>query len=119
MESIRKKIQFCLLTAGILLCMVLTGCGKEKDPQTTEVIRLSITPEATPTPTPKVIQSSAVTTNGELTMVNEFRVSEDTAAAGAADTAATPADGENDALTGTGDTLDAGGDDFIAEDSDD
>ncbi|MBQ7370377.1 MAG: hypothetical protein IJW67_00600 [Blautia sp.] len=120
MEKIRKNIKFYLFTAGILLCMVLTGCGKEKDPQTTEVIKLSITPEATPTPTPKVIQSSAVTTNGELTMVNEFRVSEDTAA-GASDAAALPAGSESDIPEGAddtvGDTETDSGDDFSAEDS--
>lgn len=67
-----------------LLCCIglLSGCGKEKDPQTTEVMKLSVTPEATPTPTPRVVNSDAVTSSGELTMVNEFRVSEDTEGTG-------------------------------------
>ena len=74
----KKTTILCLLLTGLLFCVGITGCGKEKDPQTTEVIKISPTPEGTPTPTPKVINSSSVTTNGGLTMINEYRVSEDT-----------------------------------------
>lgn len=72
----RYKRNKWILSAVCLACLCLSGCGKEKDPSTTEVMKLSVTPEATPTPTPKVIDPSAVTTSGELTMVNEYRAGE-------------------------------------------
>jgi hypothetical protein len=51
----------------------LCGCGqKEKDPSMTEVIKISITPKATPTEEPEKINPDAVVTNGSITMVNEY-----------------------------------------------
>ena len=119
-----KKVLLAFL-AVLSVCLFLSGCGKEKDPKTTEVMKLSVTPEETPTPTPKVINDSAVTTSGELTMVNEYRVSEDTKAAGSAmaagntatEGAASAAAGELSGADVSGDSAaDSSGDtDFSAE----
>ena len=72
MRNTGKKtaIVLTVLLAGVML----TGCGKKAaDAESTQVIQISVAPEeTTPTPAPDQIDSSAVTTNGNLTMVNEY-----------------------------------------------
>ena len=72
-----RKTMLCLAAGVIMLC-ILSGCGKKAEPEkeATEVIRISITPEATPTPEPEQVNQDAVVTNGNITMVNEYLMSE-------------------------------------------
>lgn len=67
--------------AAFLLILVLSachfsgcGCGKKKepDPESQQVLKLTIAPEATPTPDPVELNPDAVVTNGNVTMVNEY-----------------------------------------------
>lgn len=71
--KINKKaiITICILAAAV----AISGCGKKSAPDaaSSQVIQISVAPEEiTPTPAPDQIDSSAVTTNGNLTMVNEY-----------------------------------------------
>ena len=71
--KINKKaiITTCILAATT----AISGCGKKEAPDaaSSQVIQISVAPEeVTPTPAPDQIDSSAVTTNGNLTMVNEY-----------------------------------------------
>lgn len=71
--KINKKaiITICILAAAA----AISGCGKKSAPDaaSSQVIQISVAPEeTTPTPAPDQIDSSAVTTNGNLTMVNEY-----------------------------------------------
>ena len=71
--KINKKaiITICILAAAA----AISGCGKKSAPDaaSSKVIQISVAPEeTTPTPAPDQIDSAAVTTNGNLTMVNEY-----------------------------------------------
>lgn len=71
--KINKKaiITICILAAAA----AISGCGKKSAPDaaSSQVIQISVAPEeTTPTPAPDQIDSSAVTPNGNLTMVNEY-----------------------------------------------
>ena len=85
LEDTMKRANVCV-TAGVLLliCSLLTGCGcgkkKERDKTSEEVVRISITPEVTPTPIPEQVNPDAVVTNGGITMVNQYLVEKGTAA---------------------------------------
>ena len=66
----RKTVILCMLLLGISV----SGCGKtrEVDEASSKVIQISVAPEETsPTPAPDQVASAAVTTNGNLTMVND------------------------------------------------
>lgn len=73
-----KKTRSRLLLTGavLLMCTLLAccGCGKKKavDPETEEVIKISITPEPTPTTAPEQVNSAAVVSSGGVTMVNSY-----------------------------------------------
>ena len=58
------------------MCTLLAGCGcgkkKAVDPETEEVIKISITPEPTPTTAPEQVNSAAVVSSGGVTMVNSY-----------------------------------------------
>ena len=66
--------------AVILSCSFISGCGcgkkKTTDAESSQVIQLSIAPEqdaaVTPTQAPEQVNSAAVVTNGNFTMVNEY-----------------------------------------------
>lgn len=67
----RKRHLFLILS--ILAAVSLTGCGKkEKDPNASEVMKLQLTPEATPTPVPEDADPKAVSSKGSVKMVNEY-----------------------------------------------
>ena len=71
--KINKKaiITICILAAAA----AISGCGKKSAPDaaSSQVIQISVAPEeTTPTPAPDQIDSSAITTNGNLTMENEY-----------------------------------------------
>lgn len=68
-----KKMRIAL--GAVLICTCICGCGGEKtaDKEASEVIQISIAPESvTPTPTMEQIDPAAVTTNGNMTMINEY-----------------------------------------------
>ncbi len=76
MISCRKSITLL----SLLLCLFVTGCGcgkkNEKDPAQQQVLKITITPEATPTPKPDEVNAAAVVTNGNITMVNGYLAKE-------------------------------------------
>lgn len=95
MRNTGKKtaIVLTVLLAGVML----TGCGKKAaDAESTQVIQISVAPPSpTSTPAPDQVDSAAVTTNGNLTMVNEYLADQSTS--GAADSTDTSvADGSTD-----------------------
>lgn len=70
-----KQIKKIIGASGILLCLFAGGCGcgkKEKDPAEEQVLEITITPAVTPTPQPSEINPDAVTTSGDITMVNVY-----------------------------------------------
>lgn len=70
-----RRIKQIIGTAGLLLCLFAGGCGcgkKETDPAEEKVLEITITPVVTPTPQPSEINPDAVTTNGDITMVNSY-----------------------------------------------
>ena len=95
MRNTGKKtaIVLTVLLAGVMM----TGCGKKAaDAESTQVIQISVAPPSpTSTPAPDQVDSAAVTTNGNLTMVNEYLADQSTS--GAADSTDTSvADGSTD-----------------------
>lgn len=97
---------------------LLTGCGsKKKNAEEESVIKISTAPEPTATPDPKTVDPDAVTSNGNLTMVNEYLAENGSEALGIDGVTPTPAasDGSMDtageaAASGEDtDTTDAGG----------
>lgn len=70
----RRKIIVPGAVFLLCVCTIFIGCGKKKeaDAASTQVLEITITPEATPTPAPHEVNSDAVVTNGNMTMVNEF-----------------------------------------------
>lgn len=68
-----KRIKQIIGVSGLLLCLFAGGCGKkEKDPAEEQVLEITITPVVTPTPQPSKINPDAVTTSGDITMVNVY-----------------------------------------------
>ena len=78
-----KKNNFTVIVLCMILsCAFFSGCGKKKevDEASSQVIQISVAPEATPTLAPDQISSDAVVTNGNMTMVNEYLANQDTSA---------------------------------------
>ena len=72
--------------------VLLTGCGSRKKTDAVDsVIKISTAPEPTATPDPKTVDPDAVTTNGNLTMVNEYLAENGGAELGSAAVTPTPA----------------------------
>ena len=71
---------------------LLTGCGsKKKNAEEESVIKISTAPEPTATPDPKTVDPDAVTSNGNLTMVNEYLAENGSEALGIDGVTPTPA----------------------------
>lgn len=82
----KDKTTAITITAILILAAATAfgGCGKSKttDKEASQVIQLSVAPEeATPTPAPEQVDSAAVTTNGNLTMVNEYLAEQENSSA--------------------------------------
>ena len=80
----RKTVILCMLLLGISV----SGCGKtrEVDEASSKVIQISVAPEETsPTPALDQVASAAVTTNGNLTMVNTYLAEQDAAGISSSD----------------------------------
>ena len=59
----------------VLVFLAVSGCGSRKkaeDKEATEVMQLSITPQATPTPRPEEVHPEAVVSRDGTTMINEY-----------------------------------------------
>lgn len=111
-----KNIKKLFLAAGLLAMtgVLLTGCGsKKKNAEDESVIKISTAPEPTATPAPEEIDPDAVTTNGNLTMVNEYLAENGGEALGIT---VTPIPAASD---GSADNTDATGLDTVASDTGD
>lgn len=109
--KINKKaiITICILAAAA----AISGCGKKSAPDaaSSQVIQISVAPEeTTPTPAPDQIDSSAITTNGNLTMVNEYLAENGGAELGSAAVTPTPAAAASDGSTGDSESDTSGAD---------
>ena len=82
---------------------------KAADAKSTQVIQISVAPPSpTSTPAPDQVDSAAVTTNGNLTMVNEYLADQSTSgAADSTDTSAADSSTDNNSDDNT-DSSDAG-----------
>jgi hypothetical protein len=77
--------------------LAATGCkAKEKDPSTTEVMKITITSTPVPTEEPESVHPDAVISNGGITMINEYRKN---------DPVESEEDQEASENTGTGDEI--------------
>ena len=125
----KKEIKRLLLAAGALAMAtsLLTGCGsKKKNAEDAGVIKISTAPEPTVTPDPKTVDPDAVTSNGNLTMVNEYLAENGGKALGIDAATPTPAsdegtdvsDGENSGSEDTGDAGSDGGSDTGEDNAD-
>lgn len=108
MRNTGKKtaIVLTVLLAGVML----TGCGKKAaDAESTQVIQISVAPPSpTSTPAPDQVDSAAVTTNGNLTMVNEYLADQSTSgAADSTDTSAEDGSTDNNSDNNTDDNTDS------------
>ena len=64
-----------LILCILVCCVTLAGCGcgkKKTDPASEQVLKISIIPTPSLTPEPEQVDSAAVTTNGDVTMVNIY-----------------------------------------------
>ena len=116
--KINKKaiITICILAAAA----AISGCGKKSAPDaaSSQVIQISVAPEeTTPTPAPDQIDSSAITTNGNLTMVNEYLAENGGTALGSAAVTPTPAAATSDGSTGDSGYSDENGDNSSYDDT--
>lgn len=102
----KTAIVLTVLLAGVML----TGCGKKAaDAESTQVIQISVAPPSpTSTPAPDQVDSAAVTTNGNLTMVNEYLADQSTSgAADSTDTSAEDGSTDNNSDNNTDDNADS------------
>lgn len=115
-----KNIKRLFLAAGFLAISgaLLTGCGsKKKTDAADSVIKISTAPEPTVTPDPKTVDPDAVTTNGNLTMVNEYLAENGGQSLGADAVTPTPA-GASDTAEADSGSDNSGSDDTGADNSD-
>lgn len=115
-----KNIKRLFLAAGLLTMSgaLLTGCGsKKKTDAADSVIKISTAPEPTVTPDPKTVDPDAVTTNGNLTMVNEYLAENGGQSLGADAVTPTPA-GASDTAEADSGSDNSGSEDTGADNSD-
>ncbi len=116
----KKNANKLFLVAGLLAmsAVLLTGCGSRKKTDAADsVIKISTAPEPTATPDPKTVDPDAVTSNGNLTMVNEYLAENGGAALGSAAVTPTPAAAASDGSTGDSEYSDENGDDSSYDDT--
>ena len=116
----KKNANKLFLVAGLLAmsAVLLTGCGSRKKTDAADsVIKISTAPEPTATPDPKTVDPDAVTSNGNLTMVNEYLAENGGAALGSAAVTPTPAAAASDGSTGDSGYSDENGDDSSYDDT--
>ena len=79
-----KAMRYIVAGSALTLCVIMTGCGcgqKKTDPASEQVLKISITPEPSPTP-------AAVTSNGDISMVNLYLAENPSAVTNSTDTGA-------------------------------
>lgn len=84
-----KAMRYIVAGSALTLCVIMTGCGcgqKKTDPASEQVLKISITPE--PSPTPDTVDAAAVTSNGDISMVNLYLAENPSAVANSTDTGA-------------------------------
>lgn len=84
-----KAVKYIAVGSVLVFSMIMTGCGcgkKKTDPASEQVLKISITPEPSPTPAPDTVDAAAVTSNGDISMVNLYVAQNSSAVAGGADT---------------------------------
>ena len=116
----KKNANKLFLVAGLLAmsAVLLTGCGSRKKTDAADsVIKISTAPEPTATPDPKTVDPDAVTSNGNLTMVNEYLAENGGAALGSAAVTPTPASAASDGSTGDSGYSDENGDNSSYDDT--
>ena len=116
----KKNANKLFLVAGLLAmsAILLTGCGSRKKTDAADsVIKISTAPEPTATPDPTTVDPDAVTSNGNLTMVNEYLAENGGAALGSAAVTPTPAAAASDGSTGDSGYSDENGDDSSYDDT--
>lgn len=114
----RKEIKKLFLAAGVLAMAtsLLAGCGsKKKNAEDAGVIKISAAPEPTVTPDPKTVDPDAVTSNGNLTMVNEYLAENGGEALGIDAVTPTPASDES---TDVSDGENSGSEDTVGDNTD-
>lgn len=97
-----KAVKYIAAGSVLMLGVIMTGCGcgqKKTDPASEQVLKISITPEPSPTPAPDTVDASAVTANGDISMVNLYVAENPSAATGSTTADATDTSG-SDALDG-------------------
>ena len=114
-----------LMVCILACCLILVGCGcgkkKKTDPASEQVLKISITP------TPETVDSAAVTTNGDVTMVNIYAAenpgattaTDDTAGSGNADNSNSTDDSEDMSESDSSDEYDNSEDSYDSENQED
>lgn len=55
-----KAMRYIVAGSALTLCVIMTGCGhgqKKTDPASEQVLKISITPEPSPTPAPDTVDA--------------------------------------------------------------
>lgn len=84
-----KAMRYIVAGSALTLCVIMTGCGcgqKKTDPASEQVLKISITPE--PSPAPDTVDAAAVTSNGDISMVNLYLAENPSAVTNSTDTGA-------------------------------
>ena len=84
-------MRYIVAGSALTLCVIMTGCGcgqKKTDPASEQVLKISITPEPSPTPAPDTVDAAAVTSNGDISMVNLYLAENPSAVTNSTDTGA-------------------------------
>lgn len=71
----RQNKKSMVMAVLLLVCVFAAGCGSKSgkaDPASEQVLKITITPEPTATPSPDQVNSDAVVQNGNITMVNSY-----------------------------------------------
>lgn len=80
-----KAMRYIVAGSALTLCVIMTGCGcgqKKTDPASEQVLKISITPE------PDTVDAAAVTSNGDISMVNLYLAENPSAVTNSTDTGA-------------------------------
>lgn len=81
-----KAMRYIVAGSALTLCVIMTGCGcgqKKTDPASEQVLKISIT-----TPAPDTVDAAAVTSNGDISMVNLYLAENPSAVTNSTDTGA-------------------------------
>ena len=78
-----KAMRYIVAGSALTLCVIMTGCGcgqKKTDPASEQV--------PSPTPAPDTVDAAAVTSNGDISMVNLYLAENPSAVTNSTDTGA-------------------------------